>query len=303
MYELSLHGLEIESDYPLAGWPRTPGAPIDVRIVASGGPPVHREGACPIGGRTGSFPYSVYRDAHGFRFDVPDVAEFLTGARDVAVRVHEPHPPELIGLLVEGLVLAGVVIARGELALHASAVTTASGTTAFLANSGGGKSTLAALLCVDGGQLVADDVLRVVPGVGAARCHSGTARLRLRTNVRLLADLLRDWKRVETHDGRLGVAPPEPPPAELVLDRIVVPRFDAACSAPGLRRMRGAEAVTALLAIPRIAGWIDREVLQMLHARLSALVRCTPVYFATLPPLPLARGTGSWLDGLLRRSA
>ncbi len=68
--------------------------------------------------------------------------------------------PELYTLLVAGNLLATVLTLRGETVLHASAVERDGRAVAFVAHSGMGKSTLAALACARGARFLTDDLLR-----------------------------------------------------------------------------------------------------------------------------------------------
>ena len=82
--------------------------------------------------------------------------------------------------------------------LHASAVAVDGIGLAFVGQSGRGKSTVAALMCVDGAELVTDDVLTVDPGP-PVRCQGGASELRLRAAAAHLADAHPDR---DPHHGR-----------------------------------------------------------------------------------------------------
>ncbi len=297
MHRVRLHGLEIESEFAISGWPAKGVAPIDLRIVRSDFRSVPRSN--PVAGRPGLQPFWIYRELDGFLVDLPEVAQFVVEQQAVRVSVCAGQRAEQVRSLLEGLVLSIVLVARSQLALHSSAVAFGGRTVAFVGASGAGKSTLAALLCASGAQLVADDVLHVVQDSLGPSCHAGTSRLRLRSRVRALAELLPDWAVAETHDGRLAVTPPAEPPSGLRLDAVVLPRFDPSCTSPSLRPLRGVEALTALLAAPRVPGWTDRKVLELLHARLSQLARTAHIYEATLPRLDLDTRSAVMLRELL----
>src|SRR5439155_24182481 len=66
----------------------------------------------------------------------------------------------------------------------------------FVGAPGMGKSTLAALLCASGADLVTDDVLRLSPDGAALRCCFGPAEIRLRSNAA-------ERKRSEEHTSEL----------------------------------------------------------------------------------------------------
>ncbi len=68
------------------------------------------------------------------------------------------------GVLVGGTVLSYLLMLRAETVLHASAVDVGGRAVGFVGSSGMGKTTLATLMCRDGGLLVTDDVLRLRRG-------------------------------------------------------------------------------------------------------------------------------------------
>ena len=86
-----------------------------------------------------------------------------------------------VGLTVyAGNVLATVLELRGECILHASCVHVGGSTVAVVGDSGMGKSTVAALFCAEGAQLVSDDALRIDCADGNPICYRGTGQIRLR---------------------------------------------------------------------------------------------------------------------------
>lgn len=73
---------------------------------------------------------------------------------------------------------------RGLLVLHASCVRFGQRTIAFAGTSGDGKSTLAAMCCEHGAEMLADDVLAVSAEANTApRAWPGFARLKLRPEI------------------------------------------------------------------------------------------------------------------------
>ncbi|MCK6533009.1 MAG: hypothetical protein L6Q84_08565 [Polyangiaceae bacterium] len=296
MHRVALHGLEILSDYALAGWEPS-ASRIDVRVAKTAVEPVSQSDS--VGGRSGSSGFTIHRAPTGFTVDVPDVATFAVGPDRIDVFERTPTT-EQISAVVEGLALSVVLNARGDLPLHASAVSLDGRTVAFVGASGAGKTTLAALMCLSGARLVADDVLRVAIDQTGLRCFTGTARLRLRERVREIAEALPTWDAEETHDGRLALSPPGGNATADPLDTIVIPRFDVGRRTPALLRLRGVEAVRSLLAASRVPEWTDREVLSRLHAQLASLARSIPVYRADLPRLAFDESASHALLDVLR---
>ena len=80
-------------------------------------------------------------------------------ARTIVVHRALGADPALLPIFLEGSILAHTLAAEGLLSLHASAVEVEGSALAIVGHSGGGKSTLAALLCAAGGRLVTDDAL------------------------------------------------------------------------------------------------------------------------------------------------
>jgi hypothetical protein len=100
----------------------------------------------------------------------PRLADFTISQdeRSIAVRPEPGTPPETIRHLLLDQVLPRVLAQEGQLVLHASAVRVGEVAIAFIADSGGGKSTLAASLHRAGFAVLADDGLVVEPGeIGA----------------------------------------------------------------------------------------------------------------------------------------
>jgi hypothetical protein len=191
---------------------------------------------------------------------------------------------ELYALLISGNLLATVLALRGETVLHASAVERDGRAVAFVAHSGMGKSTLAALCCTRGARFVTDDLLRFEHRVdGGVWCLPGGLENRLR---RPPADILGF-----TPDGACRVSVDErrvwsPRPTELAaaeLVAVVLPELDPGCGQLELAPVSRPAAVMRLAATPRLLGWSDPVGVTAAFANLSALVRAVPVVAARIP--------------------
>ena len=125
--------------------------------------------------------YSASASDSGYVLRFKNCGEFFISAdlRDLEVRKHPLGEVELLPILLAGTVTAFLLALRGETVLHASAVAIDGAAVAFVGQSGRGKSTIAALLCVAGAELVTDDVLTVDPGP-PVMCAGGASELRLR---------------------------------------------------------------------------------------------------------------------------
>ncbi len=190
---------------------------------------------------------------------------------------------------------------RGETVLHASAV--ALDGLAFVGQSGRGKSTVAALLCLDGAELVTDDVLAMDTGPPVT-CTGGAPELILRDGAAVLAESQPDARTRVTADDRLAlalrVAPLEPVP----LAAIVIPAPSHTATDVEIRRLPPSTAVFWLLAFPRVHGWCRPDVISRDFAVISQIADTIPVYDVTIPwGPPFDPGVARSLAALAAREA
>jgi hypothetical protein len=190
---------------------------------------------------------------------------------------------ELIPFLLVGTVLSFLLTLRGETILHASAVALGGEAVAFLGLSRTGKSTLAALLCSHGAQLVTDDVLRLQEEAGVFRCHFGTGSIRIRPRAARIMDGFPASAAGRSLDGRhllrLG-AEIKPPPA---LKALILPRPSRTCTRLQCQRLSQAKALYYLSGLPRVRGWLVAEPLRQQFASHAQLVRAVPIYEMEIP--------------------
>ncbi len=126
------------------------------------------------------------------------------------------------GYLLAETVTASLLALRGETVLHASAVAIDGAAVAFVGQSGRGKSTIAALLCVAGAELVTDDVLTVDPGP-PVMCAGGASELRLRQAAAKIGQGRPGTSSRRTADDRLALAVKAAPQRPLPVAAIVIP--------------------------------------------------------------------------------
>jgi hypothetical protein len=220
----------------------------------------------------------------GYHLRFRSCGEFLISSdlSDVQVRRDPAGPVELLPILLAGTLSAFLLTMRGATVLHASAVAIDGAALAFVGQSGRGKSTLAALMCLDGAQIVTDDVLTVDVGA-AVTCLGGASELRLRPAAAPLAHGQPGAVTRETADERLALSAQPAPSGSLPLGAIVVPSPSRTAVRVEVRELVPSTALFWLLAFPRIHGWRSRDVLQRDFAALSALVNRVPVYDVTIP--------------------
>lgn len=286
-----IYGITLETNFPL-NHHRTAeadGSPADVTVTYAGEREVPvdevAEGewlqAVQIGDR---LSYSTVRQADGkvvlrlhgaaeFHID-PDLRRVI-GWNDPA------YDLEMFALLTAGNLLATIFMLRGEPVLHASAVEQEGRVLAFVADSGMGKSTLAALCCAAGARFVTDDVLRIDTSVAPPRCQLGASENRLRRDARELG--LIDPDQRTSVDGRFVWVPRESEASSPELAAIVLPVLDRDASRLSLERLPGGEALNSLHRHPRLLGWMDKQGLMAVFRLLATVTRTVPVYRAHIP--------------------
>ncbi len=168
----SVYGLRVASALPLPPLTTpTDDGPTDVTISI---------GAVGV-------PENASRDDDGFvvrdsriLLDVPGTATFeARGGQQIVVAPAPQADEEAVRLYLLGSLMGAILHQRGLLPIHASAVRLGKGAVAFCAASGGGKSTLAALLHRQGYSMLCDDVGAVELHGDGIRIHPGVPRVRL----------------------------------------------------------------------------------------------------------------------------
>jgi hypothetical protein len=274
---------EVELHLPIAAGE---GFDVDVRwgpdLADSGVPPPGEVIAAYSSGEDSW--YTATETGSGYLLRFRECGEFAVTADLSAVEVR-PDPagrPELLPILLAGTVTAFLLTLRGQTVLHASAVAIDGVALAFVGQSGRGKSTVAALLCLAGAELVTDDVLVVDPNPPVT-CIGGAPELRLRDGAAALAESQPDATARVTADDRLAVAPLSAPAEPLPLAAIVVPAPSRAATDVEIHRLPASTAVFWLLAFPRVHGWCRPDVLSRDFAAISRIANAIPIYDVTIP--------------------
>jgi hypothetical protein len=204
------------------------------------------------------------------------------GASTATCHRDPAQDPELLPVVITGMLVAMVLVLRGALVLHASAVEIAGSAIAVVGRSGMGKSTLATLLCGAGARLVTDDVLRVEPGP-PAHCWLGSTESRLRPAAATLADEFHVRDARATADGRTALTLPRSDVDPLPLVAVLVPWPDRSATEVSVEWQPPARAMLTLSAFPRLTGWTDPRTNAQQFELLGGLVRTVPVGVARVP--------------------
>ncbi|MFD2328165.1 aldolase [Cohnella sp. GCM10020058] len=149
---------------------RLPELPPAVAGRTAGSPDVTIDTADPVTLReeleaSGS-NFSLTREGSRFLFLIPDTAVYcIDEGRHISVAPLPGADPEKVRVYLLGTCFGALLLIRGLLPLHGSAVVIGGKAYAFVGDSGAGKSTLAAALVGMGHRLLSDDVVAVMAGV------------------------------------------------------------------------------------------------------------------------------------------
>lgn len=289
---LELYGLVVASDTELhQDRPAPPGVAPDVTVVR--GPAMEWTAQLPPGelilrcdGETRTV-YAFARQDDGFTlrfFGACDVV--VSPALDrMEVRSVCGSDEDMASVLITGGSLAFQLYQRGHLVLHSSAVEVDGSAWGFVGRAGMGKSTMAALLCSEGGALITDDVLRVDDVTTRPVARLGATELRLRKGADSLVQRF-DGGAPQVRrsaDDREVLRLRDDAADHLDLDVLIVPFPSRTTDRVEVRRLSGSDAVLALSGFPRLIGWRDPEVLSRQLALTAALAARVPVVAASIP--------------------
>lgn len=284
-----LYGLTVEAPFGL-GHPVGPDAPVDVRISVDDARLDSDQDCEPEGRvvasvvRERSLTTLVDRGEAGHLLRFHRYADVVI-ARDggtIDCRLVAGAPLDLLPVFLAGGVMAALLLLRGELVLHASAVEQGGRAVALVASSGGGKSTLAAMVCAAGARLVTDDVLRVETSSPDVRCHRGAGVLRLRPASKALASGVVGTDR-RSADGRHLLETAATNHDMMKLDAIIIPRLGGPEQQLERTDLEAKAGLFALLEHPRLEGWVDPVTSASHFAKLVSLVERVPVAYLDLP--------------------
>ena len=281
-------GLRLRSEVEVS-LPTIAGSAWDVDVVW--GPDVDDTTTPPEGDLVASYElrdstwYTATATSTGYRLQFTNCGEFEISA-DLARVVVRKDPsgsrPNLLPILLAGTVSSFLLALGGATVLHASAVAIDGAALAFVGQSGRGKTTVAALMCVDGAALGGRRP-RHRRHRTAGHVHGRRGRAAAALAAASIADARPDATTRVTADERSALSLTTAPLGPLPLAAIVVPAPSRTASEVAITRVPASEALFALLAFPRVHGWRLPEVLTRDFTTMSRLVNEVPVYAATIP--------------------
>jgi hypothetical protein len=300
-----LHGLRVRSEVPLseriaAGAEHDVGVRWGNAVAIPADPPPGRVLALQdpdVGGCT------IVETPTGHTIRFSDECDFRISSdrRSILVDVTPGYERDFVPILLTGNVLASLLALQGECVLHASGVRADGSTIAILGASGVGKSTLAALFCAGGAELVSDDLLRITSNGGPPRCYTGTTQIRLRPSAAALADAFPSDARDLTADGRIAVTPAQAAGPTSELDAVLIPLPSRRARRLRVRRLSQKEALVSLLSYPRVLGWEEAAPIRRHFQVCAEIAESVPVFEATIPwGPPFADGLAEALSEKLR---
>jgi hypothetical protein len=244
-YSYLLCGWHTRSDIPLTGLPTSvrgdDNIDVLIQIAPSPSPAVAKKLNRDV----------LEHSGEGWFIKIQGIADFeVIGGRQIRVWPAAGATQKDIEVFLYGLVWATLCHQRGLLPLHASAISTKRGITAFAGRSGAGKSTTAAMMGSLGCELVTDDVLPIsfnseaVPGAWPY-----LRRLKLQRDPIVQLALTPDELVSERVDKEKYFVCPKSVANDKWnrLERIYLLENDSAGSRAPIDQITGAEAVRALV--------------------------------------------------------
>ena len=203
--------------------------------------------------------------------------------------------------------VGAMAMLRGALVLHATAVIVDGKAVLLLADRGGGKSSIAALLCSAGAALLAEDVCALVIVDGMPMAYAGVQELRLRTTSPWLADLQGLQRSVDHLDGRAVVAPSRSTMPVVPLGAVLVVGLDRSVDTAVVLPLAAIQFVHALMAAQRCPASLTSSVIRSAFGTAGSCADSVPAGVLTVPwaaeyrHRPLGREIKTLLETVVRR--
>jgi hypothetical protein len=297
------HGFTIESEVAVPVWaPAAPGRADLVVELVDEIPGAVGEQRLVHEALHNAETTSVLFDGVGYEIRFSRLTRMWVRADGGAVSV-EPAPVEVLSWLLAGTGVAVAMAARGEVVLHATAVSLDGCAVALVAPATGGKSTAAAMLVSAGALLVSEDVVRCAVGASGWMVHPGSRAIRLRRVEDEVRALVPGASFSVSSDGRVLVHPgvvEQPAPLRALVNVVL----DPSASAPRVSPAGRAAGVPTLLASLRAPLLGEPAMLEHQFDQVSSLVSDVPLWSLVIPwsavPTPdLARRVRDVIDAAL----
>jgi hypothetical protein len=183
-------------------------------------------------------------------------------------------PRRAIEQLRDGTVNALLRDLAGHLTLHASAVVMGDRAVVFLGESGAGKSTAAAEMCLrHHASMLADDVVLLEIGAAGAEVLPGQTRHRLTHDSCLALGVA--GQRFSAGDGKRELRAPNAADRSYPLGLVIALRFEPTLGRAVVRSLPGGEAARQLLAAAIRFDVEDRAARKREFEQVTTLYRCT----------------------------
>ena len=290
-----MHGLVVEAAFPIAALPTQ----NDIEVRCSSRLFGWSEGL-PVGSLVaraqsalGVTSMQVFAEEHNMVVDFPGflravlTTDLRQGETKVEFSAGQPEAAELVPVLLSPVVGA-LAMMHGALVLHATAVLIDGRAVLLLAERGGGKSSIAALLGSAGMPLLSEDVCAVRFEERYPVAASGVQEIRLRTTSPWLCDLP-GLTGADTHpDGRNVVTPPRSSLPTAPVGSVAIVRLDRNAHRVTVDPIPGAHAVGAVLASQRCTA-VGHALIGPNFAAAVDLVEQAPTSVVTVPWAPERR--------------
>ncbi len=290
---VSLHGFVVASPWTLSARPSQHPAEVRCTVERSVAPQLPDSASGSLVAQSvdenGIATMQVRSTATGHLINWPGfMSASLNIVPDGSVRTlhlmaHTTGALRLASVLVSPAV--GVVaMLSGALVLHATAVNIDGRAVLLVADRGGGKSSVAALLGSAGIPLLAEDVCAVSIGVdGIPVVHAGVQELRLRPTTPWLA-VLPGLVRSERHsDGRIVVRPPTTPRHCVPVGAVMVVRLSRSADEVLVTRFTGVQAASVLIKAQRCPPTAGSPLTRSAFEGSAACADALPVSALTVP--------------------
>jgi hypothetical protein len=282
-----LYGLNFDSDIPMHAALPGPGfADVTVRLgterpIESNEPPGELM-AFTDGGERRLSTITQTIDAYILR--VHGLSDFVisTSLDELTCYPAPDTNPDFLSTLMCGSVASLLLSLRGLCVLHASAVEYGGRGFGLVGQSGWGKSTTAARLCVAGARLITDDVLAIAPtsALISGRCRE----LRLRAQAQKLAQLVPVVEDPRlTADERIAIRPILAPHEETPLHSLIEVGLYKDIGGIQVERVPPAQAIFSLVGAIRTGGGAPSHLMETQFESLVDVVSKVPVYRARIP--------------------